>query len=227
MRILMDFVSLFFPNYCLACSTSLVGGEETLCTRCIINLPKANYALEDNGIKDKLTGRLPIEYGLVFLKMKKGGVVQRMIHQMKYHHHPEIGVKLGKVFGKELIEKGLMNALDIITPVPLHKTRLRMRGYNQSSKLAEGISYALGIPCDESLSIRKGKTKTQTRKSKADRWENVKDVFEVSNQQSIAGKRILLVDDVITTGATLEACGMHLIQSGCASLSVACLAEAQ
>ncbi|MFZ1807175.1 MAG: ComF family protein [Cyclobacteriaceae bacterium] len=227
MNLLKDFVSLFFPRYCFACSNSLVGGEETLCTRCIVHLPKTHYDIGDNPIKDRLAGRLPIVYGVAFLKLKKGGVVQKMLHQLKYQHHPEIGIKLGKVFGHELIQNGFSGAFDLIIPVPLHPSRIRKRGYNQSAKFAEGLGYVLNIPWDESISVRKTSTKTQTNKSKLERWENVKDVFAIAQAERISGKRILLVDDVITTGATLEACGMHLLKSGCAQLSVACIAEAQ
>ncbi|MEZ4946879.1 MAG: phosphoribosyltransferase family protein [Cyclobacteriaceae bacterium] len=227
MNLLKDFVSLFFPRYCLACSNSLVGGEETLCTYCIVHLPKTNYELGDNPVRDRLAGRLPITYGVAFLKLKKGGVVQKMLHQLKYKHHPEIGVKLGKVFGNELKQKGLSATFDLIIPVPLHPSRIRKRGYNQSAKFAEGLSYVLQVPWDESISVRKTRTKTQTNKSKLERWENVKDVFAIAQSGQVSGKRILLVDDVITTGATLEACGLHLINSGCAQLSVACIAEAQ
>jgi ComF family protein len=227
MNLFKDFVSLFFPRYCLACSNSLVGGEETLCTYCIVHLPKTNYELGDNPFRDRLAGRLPITYGVAFLKLKKGGVVQKMLHQLKYKHHPEIGVKLGKVFGNELRQKGLSATFDLIIPVPLHPSRIRKRGYNQSAKFAEGLSYVLEVPWDESISVRKARTKTQTNKSKLERWENVKDVFAIAQSGQVSGKRILLVDDVITTGATLEACGMHLINSGCAQLSVACIAEAQ
>lgn len=181
----------------------------------------------DNPVKDRLFGRLPITYAGAFLKLKKGGVVQKMLHQLKYKHHPEIGIKLGKVFGNELKQKGLSEAFDLIIPVPLHSSRIRKRGYNQSAKFAEGLGYVLNIPWDESISVRKTSTKTQTNKSKLERWENVKEVFAITQSDQILGKRILLVDDVITTGATLEACGMHLVNSGCAELSVACIAEAQ
>lgn len=227
MRVLSDFVSLFFPKYCLACSNSLVGGEETFCTRCIIDLPRTNYHLGENPVKDRLTGRLPLAHGFAFLKFKKGGNVQKMLHQLKYNQHPEVGVKLGKVYGHDLLTSGLGSEFDVIIPVPLHESRKRKRGYNQSAMFAEGLSYALGIPWDESISLRKGKTKTQTRKSKLERWENVKDVFSIARDAEIKGKRILLVDDVITTGATLEACGIRLVESGCAKISVACIAEAQ
>ena len=183
--------------------------------------------MEDNPVKDRLVGRLPLRYAFAFLKFKKMGHVQRLLHELKYNHHPEIGVKLGKVLGKELKTRGLDAAFDLIVPVPLHNSRKRKRGYNQSAKFAEGLSHALGVPWDESISIRKTKTATQTNRSRGQRWENVKDVFSLSAATALKGSRILLVDDVITTGATLEACGRHLIDSGCRELSIACIAEAQ
>ena len=131
------------------------------------------------------------------------------------------------LYGKELREQGFENEFDLIVPVPLYNSRRRKRGYNQSAKFAEGLSSSLGVPWDESISIRKSRTSTQTRKSKLDRWENVKDVFGVIATEKISNKRILLVDDVITTGATLEACGLHLLRGNCAELSIACMAEAQ
>ncbi len=227
MRIVEDFISLFFPRYCLSCSVALVKGEETLCTRCIFDLPRTNYDKEDNLVKDRLAGRLPLLYAFAFIKFKKRGNVQRLLHALKYNHHPEIGVKLGKVFGKELNEMGLGSAFDLIIPVPLHNSRKRKRGYNQSAKFAEGLSFSLGVPWDESISIRQTKTATQTKRSRGQRWENVKDVFSISPTSALKGSRVLLVDDVITTGATLEACGMHLIHNGCRELSIACIAEAQ
>ncbi|MGE0770470.1 MAG: ComF family protein [Cyclobacteriaceae bacterium] len=226
-RLLADFVSLFFPKYCMSCHVSLVGGEDILCTRCIVDLPKTQYHLNGSPVKDRLHGRLPLKHGLAFLKFRKGGTVQRLLHELKYRQHPEVGVKLGKIYGKDLADAGLGQAFDLIVPVPLHPVRLRKRGYNQAAKFAEGISFALKVPMDESVSVRKANTSTQTSKTKLERWENVKDVFAIEPQANIAGKRILLVDDVMTTGATLEACGQHLIQHGCAELSVACIAEAQ
>ena len=153
--------------------------------------------------------------------------MQHLLHQLKYNNHPEVGVRIGMLFGKELCEQGLDKEFDLIVPVPLHNSRQRKRGYNQSAKFAEGLSTSLTIPWDESISIRKKRTTTQTRKSKLDRWENVKDVFGIDVAEKILNKRILLVDDVITTGATLEACGRHLLENNCSSLSIACIAEAQ
>jgi ComF family protein len=178
-------------------------------------------------VEEKLAGRLPVWHAWAFLKFRKGGIVQHLLHQMKYNNHPEVAVALGKIFGLELSKAGLGMEFDVIVPVPLHESRQRRRGYNQSAKLAEGLSYSMEIPWDESISIRKLKSDTQTKKSKIERWENVKEVFTVTEGDRISGKRILLVDDIITTGATVEACGQHLIAWGCRDLSVACLAEAQ
>ncbi|MBY0433918.1 MAG: ComF family protein [Cyclobacteriaceae bacterium] len=223
-----DFVSLFFPRYCLACSGPLLKGEDTVCTGCISNLPKTNYhQQEENPIKDRLIGRLPVKHGWAFLKFRKHGTVQHLLHQLKYANHPEVGVKLGLVYGKELADAGFQNEFDLIVPVPLHISRKRQRGYNQSAKFAEGLGMAMHIAWDESISIRSKTTTTQTRKSKAERWENVKDVFAIDHGVTLSDKRVLLVDDVITTGATLESCGQHLLDHGCKSLSIACIAEAQ
>jgi ComF family protein len=145
---------------------------------------------------------------------------------LKYNNRPEVGVAMGNLYGSELVEAGLAATFDLIVPVPLHSSRLRKRGYNQSAKFAEGLSEVLNVPWEESISLRLSATNTQTRKGRADRWTNVKDAFSVGALDRVADKRILLVDDVITTGATLEACGQHLIDSGCKSLSIACIAEA-
>jgi ComF family protein len=220
-----DFIALFYPKYCFGCRDGLVKGEDTLCTKCVLQLPKTNYHHSiSNPIKERLFGRLPLEHALAFLKFRKTGIVQHLLHELKYNNHPEIGVKLGKLYGRELKEN-LIDQFDLIVPVPLHNSRKRKRGYNQSAKFAEGLSQSLDVPWDESISMRTTSTATQTKKNKVERWENVKDVFAVHDDR-VRDKRILLVDDVITTGATIEACGRHLTDHGCI-LSIACIAEAQ
>lgn len=213
----------------MGCNSSLVKGEEILCTRCLGELPKTNYHKSGaSPINLKLDGRIQIKYAWAFLKFRKKGIIQKLLHQLKYNHHPEIGLRLGMLYGKELMEDNLHQEFDLIIPIPLHPTRLRKRGYNQSALFAEGLSRSMQIPISNSISVRKKSTSTQTNKSKEERWENVKDAFALSQgDEVVRNKRILLVDDVVTTGTTIEACGQHLINAGCAQLSVACLAEAQ
>ena len=170
--VIEDFISLFFPRYCLACSDSMVKGEEILCTACLTELPKTDYHLyQENQIKNRLMGRLPLKYGWAFLKFRKSGIVQHLLHQLKYNNHPEVGERLGLAYGLELLRSGFDRHFDLIVPVPLHKSRLRQRGYNQSSKFATGLSLAMNVQWDESISVRTQSTVTQTHKSKAERWE--------------------------------------------------------
>jgi ComF family protein len=226
-NLMEDFVALFYPRCCFACSEPLSKGEELLCSRCLVQLPKTSYhRWHDNPVWGRLAGRLPVESAFAFLKFLKGGVVQNLLHELKYNNRPEIGVRIGGLYGRELAESGFADSFDVIVPVPLHHSRLRKRGYNQSAKFAEGLAEALRVPWEESLSLRLQATSTQTRKGRADRWQNVQTAFSTAQTERIRGKRILLVDDVITTGATLEACGQQLIDSQCASLSIACIAEA-
>ena len=131
-RLFSDFTSLFFPEYCLGCSYGLVKGEEILCTQCILDLPRTGYQFKnDNPVKEKFTGRLPVKYATAFLKFRKTGIVQHLLHQLKYSNHPEIGIRLGKFLGKELNDIELNNEFDIIIPMPLYHSRQLKRGYNQ------------------------------------------------------------------------------------------------
>jgi ComF family protein len=227
MGILSDFLNLFYPNYCLGCARPLVKGEDTLCTHCLSQLPKTHHhTYSDNPVMQRLRGRLPLAHAFAFLHFRKHGMVQHLLHQLKYGNHPEVGVRLGNLYGWELAQAGLAAAFDLILPVPLHQMRQRSRGYNQSAKFAEGLSRALGVPWADAVSYRMAATATQTRKGRAARWQNVKDVFALRDAARVHNLRVLLVDDVITTGATLEACGHPILAAGCRSLSVACIAEA-
>ena len=227
-RLFSDFTNLFFPEYCLGCSSGLVKGEEILCTRCILDLPRTGYQFNsDNPVKEKFVGRLPIKYAIAFLKFRKTGIVQHLLHQLKYNNHPEVGIRLGQFFGKEMNNMGLANEFDIIIPMPLHKARQMKRGYNQSTLFAEGLKNSLGVPYNDTAIVRQVNTSTQTRKNKTERWENVNKAFSVKNPEVIKDKRVLLVDDIITTGASIEACGLELLNHRCKELSIACIAEAQ
>lgn len=223
---LKDLFKLFFPNFCLGCKDGLLRGEEILCTRCLSELPKVDYFnILDNPLVNRFVGRVPVHYGWSLLKFQKTGIVQNLLHELKYNNHPEIGERLGRLLGLRLIELGLENQIDLLIPVPLHKNRKRARGYNQSAMIAKGISEVFNKPFSDEMMARVSSTKTQTKKSRIDRWENVNNAFRVMNRNVVQGKRLLLVDDVITTGATTEACAKCLLQAGALSVSIACLAE--
>jgi ComF family protein len=225
---LLDFTSLFFPECCQGCAAALAKGEEILCTRCIAELPRTGYLdFENNPMHEKFIGRVPIKHAWAFLRFRKAGIVQHLLHKLKYDDKPEIGVRLGRLFGKEIMDRGLSSAFDVIVPLPLFSSRQRSRGYNQSAKIAQGMSETLQLPLNTECCQRGRNTQTQTTKTKSERWGNVEAAFKIKDRIAIENKRILLVDDVITTGATLEACGGQLLKSGCYELSMACIAEAQ
>ena len=201
-------------------------GEEILCTNCLAELPRLDYyRSDDNPIVNRFIGRVPVKHGWALLKFQKAGIVQGLLHQLKYNNHPEIGEKLGKILSLNLLESGYEQEFDLIIPVPLHKNRMRNRGYNQSAMIARGIGDILKVPYHDSVVKRVTATKTQTRKSKLERWENVNYAFLVSDPTLVSGKRILIVDDVVTTGATVEACAKSLLNAGAMEISIACLAE--
>lgn len=223
--VLVDFLALFFPNYCFGCNGGMVKGEEILCTNCISELPLLDHGQSDNNpILKKFIGRLPLKHGFLLLKFQKKGIVQNLLHKLKYDNRPEVGERLGRILSKRIVDDGYGHAFDLIIPVPLHKHKMRIRGYNQSAVIGEGMGKILEIPCDDFIISRKKSTHTQTKKSKIERWENVNDAFKVSYPDQVLGKRILIVDDVITTGATIEACAKSLLEAGASEISIACLA---
>lgn len=224
--IVTDFIALLYPRYCFACNNGLVKGEEIICSRCMLELPRTNYhQVGNNALYKRLNGRIPLAHAFAFFHFRKGGKVQQLLHALKYHNHPEIGTTLGEVFGQELIQTH-DQMFDVIVPVPLHPTRKKKRGYNQSEEFAKGLSKSLHVPVSDLL-VRETKTESQTRKTKLKRWQNVNEVFQLKHDDSITGQRILLVDDVITTGATIEACAQALVSKACSTISIGCIAYAE
>ena len=226
--ILEDFISLFYPRYCRGCYNSLVKGEDLICTECLLEMPKSYYHLQpDNPFFQKFRGRLPVKHVMTLFKFVKQSRVQQVLHALKYKQQPEIGEMLGRLYGKDLVEAQYEETFDLIVPVPLHASRRKLRGYNQSERFGNGLAHMLGVPCDDTHLVRSARTETQTHKTRLSRWENVNGVFKVIHPASIAERRVLLVDDVVTTGATLEACGDALLRAGCRELSIACIAATQ
>lgn len=223
-----DFIHLFFPNVCYACGEALIEQEDVICTSCYFKLPKTGFHLhQENIISQIFWGRVQIHSATSFLFFNKGGNVQRLMHALKYKGHTDVGIFLGKLFGESLKESIWYNAADLIVPVPLHQKKEHKRGFNQSKVIAEGMQDSLGIPVSVNNLVRLSYTSSQTKKARYNRWENVKGVFKVKDASEFAGKHLILVDDVLTTGATLEACANPLLEIPNTKVSVATLAYAQ
>ena len=223
-----DFISLLFPELCQACSANLVSGEKLICTDCRYNLPFTNFHLKpDNLVAQQFWGKIHIEAGYAMCYFTKGGKMQHLMHQFKYRGVKKIGNVLGNIAGSQLAQSPVFKTVDAIIPVPLHKSRLRKRGYNQAACFAEGISGKLNIPVIENNLVRERATETQTHRSRFSRFENMQEVFTIKNPEALKNQHILLVDDVVTTGSTLEACGTELLKIEGLKLSIATIAYAE
>ena len=189
--------------------------------------PATNYHLfPNNSLAQRFWGRIDMKYAFAYLKYTKRGKAQKIIHSLKYEGVEEIGELMGKWYGNELKLQQFHKEFDLILPIPLHPNRKKQRGYNQSDSFAKGLSEILEVDWADDVLIRNTSSSTQTRKGRLDRWENVKEIFGLAQSKKVIGKRILLVDDVITTGATIEACARKIVNSGCESISVGAIATA-
>jgi ComF family protein len=225
--LIKDFIFVLFPRICAACGNSLWASEEVICLSCRFHLPKTHFHLvPDDPVTKLFWGRVNIETASSFLYFNKGSHVQKLIHQLKYKGRKDVGFFLGKEYGLLLKNAAPYSGIDVILPVPLHPKRLQKRGYNQSEMIAEGLSASMKVSLQTNLLIRKTATETQTKKSRFDRWKNVSDVFMVPDTASLINKHVLLVDDVITTGATLESCVDALSRIDGIRISVVTLAYA-
>jgi len=225
---LADFVSLLFPELCAACRESLVANEHLICMDCTYNLPFTNFHLQpENIVARQFWGKIQLEGAYALYYFTKGGKIQNLMHQFKYKGIKQIGNLLGNIAGGQLIKNDVFNTVDLIVPVPLHKKRMQQRGYNQSTCFAEGLAQKLNATVDDNNLVRVTATETQTHKSRFARFENMQEVFTIKDPERLANKHILLVDDIITTGSTLEACGAELLKIEGLKLSVAAIAYAE
>lgn len=222
---LEDLLSLVFPEICNACGKALYKHENMLCNNCKVKLPYTNFHLEeDNPIDKVFWGRIPIEKAGAYLYFHKGNRVQQLMHRFKYKGKKEIGEYIGNLYGAELFKSKYLSDADLIIPVPLHPEKQKKRGYNQSEYFAKGLSNSLQIPFKSNILLRTMASSTQTKKNRFERWQNVETIFKIENLESITDKHIILVDDVITTGATVEACANTLMKASPKKVSFLALA---
>lgn len=225
MQFLIDIKNIFYPNICLSCEAVLSNNEHVVCTSCLYKLP-LSYSLEINNliVEKVFFGRVKVFQATALLSYQKKGITQKLIHQLKYRGHQEIGTYLGDWLGSKMIKSELFDTIDYIIPVPLHKKRLKKRGYNQVSTFGLQLSKKLKVPFIENILIRTSTNPTQTKKTRLERWKNVVELFYLTDTTIFENKHILLIDDILTTGATIEACANELFKTNNITISLAFMA---
>lgn len=220
-------IDLFFPKVCAGCHTILITNETVFCTNCRHELPLTQYHLDPkNEAVKKFYGKIAIEHASALLYFNKKGIVQELIHNLKYKGHEEIGTVLGNWYMEDLKELILETPFDVVIPVPLHPKKFRERGYNQVTTFGKALAKGLKINYNDTLLYRKKYSKTQSKKNLIGRSENIENIFDVHFTAENQNKHFLIVDDVLTTGATLEACSKALLKIPGAKISIVCMAMA-
>lgn len=223
-----SFIDLFFPNLCVACNENLLRGELHICTKCISDMPKTNFHLiSENEVEKRFWGKVRIENATSFFYFDKGSRFQHLLHELKYKGNKEIGDYLGRLAAADLLQTDRFSSVDVIVPVPLHPKKEYKRGYNQSEWIGKGMSAIFNKPLSVGNLIRVSENTTQTQKSVFERFENTKGIFQIRNKAEFNHKHILLIDDVLTTGSTLEACVHPLLECEDVRISIFTLAVAK
>lgn len=223
-----DFYGLFFPRLCLSClNETIEEGENHFCVKCHFAMPYTDhFERSDNELMMHFYGRLPVTQGCAFLYFTEGGIVQQMLHNFKYRGMKEIGRQLSSIAGNKIHAAGMFRNVDMVLPMPMHYKKYMKRGFNQSEIIAKSLAEEINVPVVKDVLTKEMATTSQTNKSRMQRQDNVKNVFKVKKADLIKGKHILLVDDVVTTGATIESCGNELLKNGASQISVFSLAIA-
>ncbi len=225
-KLFYSFFELIYPQLCAGCNNGLLVNEKFLCTSCLVNLPKADIGLlTSNELEKRFYGKVLIDHAFVYLRFQKKSIVQNILFDIKYGGNKAAGRYLGERFGMEILKKSPSFNPDLIAPVPLHPKRFKSRGYNQSFVIGEGLGKSLGVACKEVVG-RVVSNSTQTKINRILRWKNVDGIFQVKDNSEVSGKHILLIDDVVTTGSTMEACLVALLDAGASKVSIASLAIA-
>ncbi|WP_313156506.1 ComF family protein [Sphingobacterium multivorum] len=226
-KVFSDFIAIFFPRECGCCGCVLKYQEKFVCTACDFHLPYTNFhEYSDNDTARQLWGKAPVEEACSFLLLQKDSRVERLIYQIKYNNQPFLAEYFGYLYGLKLIKIKAYQDINCIVPVPLHRSKFRKRGYNQSTYFGRGLSRAMGIPLREDILVRKKATMSQTGKGRIDRYDNVSDIFDYKGTMLPANVHILVVDDVLATGATVVSAALTLLDAVDCRVSVATLARA-
>jgi ComF family protein len=224
---LSDLLHLFYPHICTGCASDLLDENNLLCLKCINTLPHTNYAQHANNQVEKIFwGRIPLAAAHSQFYFSKSSMVQELMHQLKYKSNQSIGMYLGEMMGNSLLNSNRFTDIDGLVPLPMYADKQHRRGYNQAAVICKGMALAMNIPVINNNVSRQYATQTQTRKSRIERWENVTGSFVIKDPAALTGKHLLLVDDVLTTGATLEAAGNSILQCDNVKLSIATVAFA-
>lgn len=219
-------LDLVFPNLCVCCGSHLSFSEHIICSICEFQLPKSNYwKQKQTPIEKSFLGRLDIAFGISYLLFNKNGLTQNLLHQLKYKGQKNIGIKMGRDFGEIIKNYERFQSIDLLIPVPLHYKKLSLRGYNQSLLISSGLSEQLGAKLSTTDLVRVGNQKSQTNLNRIERWENVKNSFQLVSHKAVSGKNIAIVDDVFTTGSTIEACIHQVLKGKPKSIGVLTLAH--
>ncbi len=224
-NIVNDINTIMVPSLCFGCNARLYRGEQLLCTVCRNQIPLTEFDFKEENRVDRIFyGRVKIKKASAFLFYEQGGIVKTLIHYLKYKNQKPIGIFLGDWYGSQMKERGFIDGIDLVIPVPLHKRKLRKRGYNQVAQFAERLAYHLNADYADHLLVKATNTRTQTQKNRIYRWLNTKESYFLSDTDPLQNKNVLLVDDVITTGATMEACIQALHQAPGVTVNIAAMA---
>jgi ComF family protein len=223
---LQALLDVFFPDCCVGCGNVLPTQLTHICTECRLKLPRLPLDFSGGAVEKIFRGRVNFNKAYAFLQFNRGSRVQNLMHHFKYKGVKEVGVTVGQMCGHELQKAGFFQDIDFIVPIPIHKKKEAIRGYNQSFYWAEGLSNITELPVLKEVLIKVEHTTSQTRKNRYQRWQNVASTFAVQQAEVIRDKHILLVDDVVTTGSTIESASIHLQKAGIGALSLLCMAMA-
>jgi ComF family protein len=219
-------VDLFYPITCYACNCNQIDNDEMICMECLQKLPYTNFeSIKENATEKLFWGRIPTSFACSIFYFEKENILQNIIHQIKYKNEKKLGLYMGNLMGIKLMDLIQQHNIDFMIPMPIHPKKEKKRGYNQATLLCNGIRAITKLEYKENVVTKIQHTQTQTKKSRIERWQNVEQVFNVPNSNIIKGKNILIIDDVITTGASTEACGLILLENGAHSISICGLAH--